>query len=67
MESTVRYLMDCLTDTLDHVHNVEMREHIKMYVRMAQHDLDYVKQLELERGLDRDEEYAQYMVEANQP
>jgi hypothetical protein len=67
MESTVRYLMDCLTDALPHVHNIEMREHIKMYVRMAQSDLDYVKQLELERGLERAEEYAQYMVEANQP
>jgi hypothetical protein len=67
MRNTVENLMDCLTDALPHVHNVEMREHIKMYVRMAQRDLDYDKQLEIERELERDEEHALMMIEANQP
>jgi hypothetical protein len=34
---------------------------------MAQRDLDYDKQLEIERELERDEEHALMMIEANQP
>ena len=44
--------MDCLSDCLDHIYDIEMREHIKIHLRMAQRTLDYSKQLEIERELE---------------
>lgn len=67
MKNTVDNLMDCLSDCLGHIYDIEMREHITMHLRMAQRTLDYAKQLKIEHELEREEEYASYMIEARQP
>lgn len=51
MENTIENLMGCLVDSLEYIHNIKMREHIKTQVRMAQETLDYAKLRKLEAEL----------------
>ena len=39
MENTIENLVDCLTDTLDYIYDIEMRKHIISQIRQAKETL----------------------------
>ena len=41
MENTIENLVDCLTDTLDYIHDIEMRKHVISQIRQAKETLAY--------------------------
>lgn len=41
MENTIENLVDCLTDTLDYIDNIEMRKHVISQIRQAKETLAY--------------------------